>query len=60
MVSLDRGESASPETRWPIGHGITGRTIRTGQVVRLGRATDDPDYGWEGERDYPTRWCRHR
>ena len=54
MVNLDRAESGSPETRWPIGHGITGRTIRTGQVVRLGRATDDPDYGWEGEGDYPS------
>jgi GAF domain-containing protein len=54
MVNLERAESASPETRWPIGHGITGRTIRTGQVVRLGRATDDPDYGWEGEGDYPS------
>jgi GAF domain-containing protein len=54
MVNLERAESASPETRWPIDHGITGRTIRTGQVVRLGRATDDPDYGWEGEGDYPS------
>ena len=54
MVNLDRAESGSPETRWPIGYGITGRTIRTGQVVRLGRATDDPDYGWEGEGDYPS------
>ena len=54
MVNLDRAETALPETRWPIGYGITGRTIRTGQVVRLGRATDDPDYGWEGEGDYPS------
>ena len=51
-ISFDRRERTPPLNRWPLERGITGRTYRTGRVLRLGRATEDPDYGRSGPHDY--------
>ena len=51
-VCFDRGQPAIEPDSWPIDAGITGRTYRTGRVVRLGRATHDPDYAWIGPRPF--------
>jgi signal transduction histidine kinase len=51
-VCFDRGQMPLEPHSWPIDTGITGRTYRTGRVLRLGRATHDPDYGWIGDRTF--------
>jgi signal transduction histidine kinase/putative methionine-R-sulfoxide reductase with GAF domain len=51
-ISLSRQETYWIERRWPIGKGVTARTIESGEVMRLGHASSDPDYIWQGEANY--------
>jgi two-component system, NarL family, sensor histidine kinase UhpB len=51
-ISLSRCGHFWTERRWPIERGIVARTIRQGEVIRLGHACSDPDYRWENEKDY--------
>jgi two-component system, NarL family, sensor histidine kinase DevS len=50
--ALDRSGLPWQEMSWPIEEGITGRTIASGRPLRLGRATQDPDYTWPGPERY--------
>jgi GAF domain-containing protein len=50
--ALDRSGLAWQQISWPIEEGITGRTIASGRPLRLGRATQDPDYTWPGPERY--------
>ncbi|MDX6552983.1 MAG: hypothetical protein QOH74_1471, partial [Gaiellales bacterium] len=51
-ISLSRLGNHWAERRWPIAKGVTARTIRSGEVMRLGNAASDPDYLWEGKKKY--------
>ncbi|MDX6544700.1 MAG: hypothetical protein QOG02_474, partial [Gaiellales bacterium] len=51
-TSLDRRGTPWQPRSWPIGEGITARTISSCLPQRLGMATSDPDYSWPGPDHY--------
>jgi len=50
--ALDRSGLPWHPMTWPIDDGITGRVIASGAPLRLGRATQEPDYTWPGPERY--------